>query len=397
MKDSSRFFGPFGGKGLSVWLVGGAVRDAALDLAPGDLDLVVDLSMEEIAAICGGAVVGPEGMQVCITSCDEFVMEVCPLRGGSIENDLSVRDFTVNAMALTEEGTLVDPFDGMEDLKSQVLCFVGDSSERLEEDPIRALRMCRLASSLGMTPSVDSLRAVRKFVATRPERLEALSCPRVGKEMVVGLVRPVTYLSTMMDVGLVRLLMPSLDHGLALSVFSVLAESRGEVLPLEMALAVLAGLSRDDQETPSKRWISWGVARSIRREAERLARFRSVDPDSSLKDMGEMILDYGDDIVLKLFELSSAWAQGCGADVGRWRDGRSRLDEAIDHVARAFEKGIVPDGSRIGDLVGEGPQVKRCMVELYRSLASGNCSAEEDAWEAVLTGWSKFRESNVFF
>jgi hypothetical protein len=201
----------------------------------------------------------------------------------------------------------------------------------------------------------------------------------------------------MMDVGLVRLLMPSLDHGLALSVFSVLAESRGEVLPLEMALAVLAGLSRDDQETPSKRWISWGVARSIRREAERLARFRSVDPDSSLKDMGEIILDYGDDIVLKLFELSSAWAQGCGADVGRWRDGRSRLDEAIDHVARAFEKGIVPDGSRIGDLVGEGPQVKRCMVELYRSLASGNCSAEEDAWEAVLTGWSNFRESNVFF
>jgi tRNA nucleotidyltransferase (CCA-adding enzyme) len=64
---------------------------------------------------------------------------------------LSRRDFTINAMALGADGTLVDPFGGQRDLAARLVRCVGDAMQRMQEDPIRALRACRFAALIGGT------------------------------------------------------------------------------------------------------------------------------------------------------------------------------------------------------------------------------------------------------
>jgi len=167
-----------------AWLVGGAVRDELLGRATKDADVVVDgdaeayarqLAKQERGAAfpLGDAfgawrvVVKREGRQVDVT----------PLRGGTIEADLALRDFTVNAMArplpqgsdlafehgaglqdLTP-GVVVDPFGGRDDLAAGRLRAVGPRA--FADDPLRVVRLARFAETLGLTPDRDTVAAAR--------------------------------------------------------------------------------------------------------------------------------------------------------------------------------------------------------------------------------------------
>jgi putative nucleotidyltransferase with HDIG domain len=139
-----------------VWIVGGAVRDAALDREVADLDLAVagdprvvskalaaelDEHAFELSAEFGTwrVVAGERGWQVDVTV----------LRGDGIDADLAARDFTVGAVAVPlAGGEPIDPFDGLADLERGVLRAVGDGS--FEEDPLRLLRAARLAAALAL-------------------------------------------------------------------------------------------------------------------------------------------------------------------------------------------------------------------------------------------------------
>jgi len=98
---------------------------------------------------------------------------------GSIEEDLARRDFTVNAIALSPEGTLVDPFGGREDLRSGVLRCVGDPARRFAEDALRILRLLRFASVLGFSVEENTTRAARE----RRDGLRAIAHERVYAEL----------------------------------------------------------------------------------------------------------------------------------------------------------------------------------------------------------------------
>ena len=97
----------------------------------------------------------------------------------SIEEDLARRDFTVNAIALSPEGTLVDPFGGREDLRSGVLRCVGDPARRFAEDALRILRLLRFASVLGFSVEENTARAARE----RRDGLRAIAHERVYAEL----------------------------------------------------------------------------------------------------------------------------------------------------------------------------------------------------------------------
>src|SRR5690606_21128133 len=74
----------------------------------------------------------------------------------SIEDDLSRRDFTINAIALAPDGCLVDPFGGASDLKAGVLRFVGDARERIHEDYLRVVRGYRFEARYGLKLDPES-------------------------------------------------------------------------------------------------------------------------------------------------------------------------------------------------------------------------------------------------
>jgi poly(A) polymerase len=146
-----------------AWLVGGAVRDRALGRETDDYDLAVAGDARELARQLARsadahafALSEAFGVWRVVARDHVWQVDVLPVIGGSIEHDLGGRDFTINAMAEPlGGGPCVDPFGGMSDLHERRLRMV--SASAFIDDPLRVLRLVRLAGELGF--SVDSATA----------------------------------------------------------------------------------------------------------------------------------------------------------------------------------------------------------------------------------------------
>jgi len=157
-----------------LYLVGGAVRDHFLSRQIKDIDLACD-NPKKTAAILAkyhkAAIVhlGRGKKAVCHRvvnrqNTDDF-LDVVELRNGSIENDLQMRDFTVNAIAIqiTKQGKLgrvIDPLAGMDDLKHNSIRFTGP--DVFKSDPLRTLRAFRFAAELQFTIEESTIRSIRE-------------------------------------------------------------------------------------------------------------------------------------------------------------------------------------------------------------------------------------------
>lgn len=160
-----------------AWIVGGAVRDAALGREVTDLDLAVD--GDPVAAARAIARVG-EGHAFelsaefatwrAVAADRSWQVDVTALRGPTIEADLAQRDFTLGAVAAPlQGGEPVDPYDGLGDIERRLLRVVGERS--FSTDPLRLLRAARLASELELRidPGTEALaRAEARRVAETP-------------------------------------------------------------------------------------------------------------------------------------------------------------------------------------------------------------------------------------
>lgn len=155
------------------YLVGGAVRDIFLQKTPHDYDLATSLTPTETIVVLSEhniPVVEKLGNNFGVITgiFDGEPIEIATFRkerygaddphrpeevifSQSIEEDLSRRDFTINAMAIDSEGNLIDPYHGAEDIQKKLLRTVGNPSDRYHEDPLRMYRACRFISQLGFT------------------------------------------------------------------------------------------------------------------------------------------------------------------------------------------------------------------------------------------------------
>ncbi len=161
--------------GTEAWVVGGTVRDELLGRETTDVDLAVRGDPEPAARAVAAAVRGPvfrlsEGFGAwrAIERDVGRVYDLSPLQGESIEQDLALRDFSVNAMARPlGSDEVIDPLGGRSDLAARRLRVLG--REAYERDPLRPLRLARFAAQLG-------------FVAdSETERLTAEAAPRVSQ------------------------------------------------------------------------------------------------------------------------------------------------------------------------------------------------------------------------
>jgi poly(A) polymerase len=186
------------------WIVGGTVRDALLGRTIRDVDLAVAGEPASAARAVARALGGPVfplseafGAWRAIDGERRFVCDVSPLQGASIEADLARRDFTVNAMAVPlEGGEVLDPYGGAADLEARVLRVVGPQSYR--DDPLRPLRLVRLAAELGLRPETATQELTRqaapRVAEASPERVYAelrrlllVEQPRAGVELAESL------------------------------------------------------------------------------------------------------------------------------------------------------------------------------------------------------------------
>jgi poly(A) polymerase len=175
-----------GREASEAWIVGGTVRDAALERALRDVDLAVVGDPEPVARAVARQVGGPVftlseafGAWRAIDRHAGWVCDVTSLRGHSIEDDLAERDFSVNAVAVPlAGGAPVDPHGGLADLEAGVLRVLGGPElERsaYAADALRALRLARLATELPLLPDADAERLTReaapRVTEASPERV----------------------------------------------------------------------------------------------------------------------------------------------------------------------------------------------------------------------------------
>jgi len=176
--------------GPPAWVVGGTVRDAALGRPLNDVDLAVAGDPERAARAVACAVRGPIfplsekfGAWRALARGEGWVCDVSALRGGSIEADLAERDFTVNSVAVPlAGGPPVDPHGGLDDVERRSLRVLGGDTVEASAyaaDPLRPLRLARLATELPLAPDERTERLTREAAA----RVTDASSERVFAEL----------------------------------------------------------------------------------------------------------------------------------------------------------------------------------------------------------------------
>jgi len=185
---------------MKTYKVGGAVRDSLLGLPVRDTDWVVVGSSAAEMLVAGFTQVGADfPVFLHPQTKDEYALarterKTAPGYSGfvvhadrtvTLEDDLSRRDLTINAMAMDENGNVVDPFGGQRDLAAGVIRHVADA---FREDPVRILRVARFAARFDFNVAPETMNLMRSMVDSG--EVDALVSERVWQEFAKGLMEP---------------------------------------------------------------------------------------------------------------------------------------------------------------------------------------------------------------
>lgn len=223
--------------GIKLYLVGGSVRDRLLELPHSDLDFTTPASPDDIEAAIKKAGLKPLTIgkrfgtlafkynpqnfkNSPLRTPNSELIEITTFRTETYDNsrkpevkfvkdinmDLSRRDFTVNAMAVNDEGRLIDPFSGHADIKAEKIRFVGNPTIRINEDPLRMLRACRLSSQFDFVPTAET----KKRITESAYKIVNISKERWTQEMdkILTSRHPHRGLDALAQTGLLRYILP---------------------------------------------------------------------------------------------------------------------------------------------------------------------------------------------
>jgi tRNA nucleotidyltransferase (CCA-adding enzyme) len=338
-------------KGIRAYLVGGTVRDLLLGRPRADIDVAVEDGVQQLAERLGGevrahqrfgtAIVHVDGLEVDLatTRSEEYAHPgaLPDVRPSSLTDDLSRRDFTVNAMAMPLEGEpeLIDPHRGLEDLRRNQLRVLHPRS--FQDDPTRALRAARYAARYGfaLEPATAAL--------IRHAELSTVSRDRVEAELRKLAAEPEARqaFALLGEWGLLEVQPEALDLAAAVGELTA-AEAWARVAPRADAV-LAAALGRGLSE--ARRFAAGEPASAS--EAVDLARGRSGVELALARALGAKWLD---------------------RYVAKWREVRLEIGGS-DLIA----EGIV-----------EGPAVGRGLREALRAKLDGEAHGREEELRAAL-------------
>ena len=251
--------------GYEAYIVGGCVRDLLLGREPKDWDVTTNATPEQIIPLFEktvyenkfgtvAVVFEPKEAPVThvteeivsretidsvthVTATQKYIVEVTPFRtettysdfrhpdevrfSTKIDDDLMRRDFTVNAMAYrlsdpskgqNTENSLIDLFNGRQDLKDKVLRTVGNPGERLKEDALRMLRAVRFSVQLGFSMAVETTQAIMD----NADLLKNISAERIRDEFekIITSPEPAVGIGMLQKFGLLKHFIPELEEGI---------------------------------------------------------------------------------------------------------------------------------------------------------------------------------------
>lgn len=211
-------------KGFEAFIVGGCVRDSIIGRSPQDWDITTNAKPQDIKAAFDKTI--DTGLQhgTVTVMIEGFAYEVTTYRTegtyinnrkpekvdfiDSIEEDLCRRDFTINAMAYNYTSGLIDPFNGLSDIKEKMVKAVGDAAQRFQEDALRMLRAIRFSAQLGYSIESDTLSAIKQKNAL----IKNISAERIRDELNKILMANPMAFELLHKAGLLEYVLPELDR-----------------------------------------------------------------------------------------------------------------------------------------------------------------------------------------
>lgn len=265
----SEILDKFTKSGFEIYIVGGAVRDVISGRAVEDWDFTTSATPEEILKIF------PDGFYDNIFGTvgishpsSKSPYEITTFRrefgysdkrrpdrvewGKSLEEDLSRRDFTINAMALKKtdgEFDLIDPFKGQKDLESKMVRAVGEPDARFSEDALRMMRAVRIAAELSFTIEKETFEAVKKNASL----INKIAKERVKEELfkIISSPNPYEGMVILRNTGLTAEILPELEK-----TFGVEQKSPGRHHIYDVGTHSLMALKNCKSEDPVVRFAT---------------------------------------------------------------------------------------------------------------------------------------------
>lgn len=215
--------------GFLCYAVGGSVRDILMDRETKTWDFTTNATPEQIQNVFPDSFYnnsyGTVGVKV-----EDDIFEITPFRkegqysdlrhpdkiewAKTLEEDLSRRDFTINAIA-TDGKEIIDPFGGQEDLKNRIIRAVGDPDRRFQEDALRLMRAIRIATQLGFTIEEKTWAAIWNNASL----ITNVSSERIRDELVKILSSdfPADGIKLLDNSGILEFILPELvaEHGIS--------------------------------------------------------------------------------------------------------------------------------------------------------------------------------------
>lgn len=215
---------------LEAYVVGGCVRDSLLGLTPKDWDICTNALPINIVELFEGKgyKVVPTGLKhgtiTIIMNKSHYEVTTYRIDGefsdckspenasftDSLMEDLSRRDFTINAMAYHDEIGLVDYFNGKQDLENGIINTVGNPDERFNEDALRMLRAVRISTKLGYTIDEGTTKSIRR----NRNLIKSVSVERIREELCKILISddPTYGIEMLRHLGLLDSILPELQR-----------------------------------------------------------------------------------------------------------------------------------------------------------------------------------------
>ena len=359
--------------GYKAYIVGGAVRDMLMGKIPHDYDITTSAHPEDIKRVFKGKCVTFAEKYGTITV--RYGLEECEIttfrkeRGYSdsrhpeevewadtIEEDLARRDFTINAMALSKDGDIIDPFGGEADIKEGVVRCVGNPKDRFEEDNLRVLRAVRFVSEFpGVGFDPKTVRAIKDFKGKplmlsaeriRDEFTKMLTSGRLGKILVI-----------MHKLGILGSVFPEVENAMG--------SSRAEVFAVANAI--------DEHKISNYTNLCWGMVLSFVENPEKMAerlKFSNKDKEEILFYAKNKWVSFSEDweirkfvaehkkYVPKLLEMQKAL--GVGTDL--WR---KKCCEFIKDGSAISLSELKITGGDLMELGYIGKEIAEKRLELY--------------------------------
>ena len=220
------------GAGFEAYVVGGCVRDLLLGKEPKDWDITTNATPEKIQELFPDSFYENTFGTVTVKTGSEnknlVEVQITPYRvegkytdkrhpseihfAKKLSDDLSRRDFTINAMAMDTTGTIIDPFDGRDDLSQKIIRTVGQPAERFNEDVLRLLRAVRFATTLNFEIEDNTHETIKQLA----QLLVEISQERIRDEFVKVIESDRAYHGILLleDLGLLEHIIPELRKGI---------------------------------------------------------------------------------------------------------------------------------------------------------------------------------------